>query len=85
MITVGDNILASDGRVGVVTETRLDDGGIFARPADVPYKVADKHGVTGVSGAVLIMATVWYIEADGTLTGRWADSRLNTKLTARLI
>jgi hypothetical protein len=72
-----------NGRIGTVTSET--DGGFFAKPEGVPYKMGDKDGITGVSNAVLITATHWHRETDGTLTGLWFDSPLHTHLTATII
>jgi len=76
-------IIDENGRIGVVTSET--DGGVFAKPEGVPYKIGDKNGVTGVANAVLITATHWAIRPDGTLHGLWFDSHLGDFRTARVM
>ncbi len=72
-----------NGRIGVVTSET--DGGVFAKPEGVPYKIGDKEGVTGVANAVLITATHWDRHADGSLHGMWYDSPLGDFRTAKIL
>jgi hypothetical protein len=74
-------IIDERGRIGTVTSET--DGGFFAKPEGVPYKIGDKDGVTGVANAVLITATHWSKQPNGTLHGMWFDSRLGDFRTAR--
>lgn len=75
-------IIDETGRVGDVTEVR--ERGVFAKPVGAPYIAYDHDGsVTGVQGAQLITATFWFLEADGSYRGIWADSRLGDFKTAR--
>ena len=72
-----------NGRIGVVTSERQD--GYFVRPEDVPYKIGDQDGITGVANAILITATYWSRQPNGILHGLWFDSRLGDFRTARII
>ena len=60
------HIIDSTGRRGMITEHR--NGGVFARPADMPASV----GFEG--NAKLTTATFWSILPDGSLRGLWVDS-----------
>jgi hypothetical protein len=70
------HIIDSAGRRGIITERR--DGGVFARPQEMPASV----GFT--RGAKLTTATFWTQQADGSLRGLWVDSRRNGFVTAHL-
>jgi hypothetical protein len=63
------HIIDSAGRRGIITEHR--NGGVFARPADMPASVG--FGCN----AKLTTATFWSILPDGTLRGLWVDSAHN--------
>jgi hypothetical protein len=63
------HIIDSTGRRGIITEHR--NGGVFARPADMPASL-------GFGGnAKLTTATFWSIMPDGSLRGLWVDSAHN--------
>ena len=78
-------IIDSKNRVGVVTERR--DGnvahgepeGVFARPGNVPYTIHYPFAGMGNVGknAVLITATWWEKQPDGTYRGEWYDETDN--------
>jgi hypothetical protein len=70
------HIIDSAGRRGIITERR--QGGVFARPTEMPESV----GFT--RGAKLITATFWTEQPDGTLRGLWCDSRPHGFTTANL-
>jgi hypothetical protein len=72
-----------NGRIGIVTSETAT--GVFAKPENVPYKIDDKDGITGVANAILITATHWSRQPDGTLHGLWFDSPLHTFLTATVV
>lgn len=69
-------ITDSAGRRGIITERR--EGGVFARPADMPESV----GFT--RGAKLTTPTFWTSQPDGSLRGLWVDSKPNGFITANL-
>lgn len=69
-------IIDQNGRRGVVTERR--EGGVFARPDDVPYVIA--AAMPGLARpAQAITATWWSAGPDGRLTGKWYDSKVGGK------
>ena len=76
--TIGGYIRdAKRDRYGVITQL-TDEGGFFARPAELPYK-ADAAGIVSgaPSGAKIITATHWSPVGDGRWSGIWADAPLN--------
>jgi len=76
---VGDQVVASDGLIGEITEVR--EGGYFIKPINVAYKIRDEFGITGVANALLLTPTFWAKRNDGKLHGLWYDSPFNNYLT----
>jgi hypothetical protein len=70
------DIIDSAGRRGIITERR--EGGVFARPAEMPASVEFTRG------ARLTTATFWAYQPDGSLRGIWCDSRTHGFTTANL-
>lgn len=68
---------AKRDRYGIITQL-TDDGGFFARPAELPYK-ADAAGIVhgAPDGAKVITATHWSPVGNERWRGIWADAPLN--------
>jgi len=66
-------IIDSKNRIGVVTEIR--EGGVFARPGNVPYHIGYPFAGAGNVGnnTILITATWWERQPDGSYLGEWYD------------
>lgn len=68
---------AKRGRYGIITQL-TDDGGFFARPAELPY-IASAAGIVPVAsdGAKIVTATHWSPAGGGRWSGMWSDAPLN--------
>lgn len=82
-MNVRDRMIDDNNRVGVITEIR--EGGVFARPENMAYRVDAAGLVPGVNAGTAITATWWRLEADGSFVGIWCDDTLSTTRTARLL
>lgn len=85
-INVGDQVKdIESGRIGTVTEVREGGKVIFVRPGEMPYRVEDKKGITGVSSATILTATAWYLQDDGCYDGIWVDACLDCRSKIRRV
>jgi hypothetical protein len=75
-------IIDTNGARGIVTRSEYHPTGFFARPEGREQVEI----ITTADGrkAKLMTDTFWHDNGDGTFEGLWVDSKLNTKLTARL-